>query len=673
MREAATLAVVGAGPRGTAVLERIAASAPQLARGRRVHVHLVDPYPPGGGYVWQTAQSPHLLMNTLAAHATMFTDDTVACDGPVATGPNLYEWAVLLREGRLDEHVPPSASAASDRPRWAAPPEVLAEAADLQPWSHPTRRFESHYLAWVFTTVRSRLPDGMRLTVHPRRAVGLCDLAGGRQALWLEGAAAPLVVDAAVLALGHTAPELTAEGQALAEFAQAHGAVYLPPGNPLDARLEAIPPAARVLVRGLGMNFFDHMILLTAGRGGRFTREAGGRLRYRPSGREPVLTAGSRRGVPYRAKPVFGSLPPATPPRYFTDAAARRLRAAAPVDFDREVWPLIAKDAALVYYLTLARSPGGGGIDAGTVTAAFDGHPWGSAALRVQLDAALPAGTARLDVGALDRPLAGRAFPDGRALTRWVQAWLRGDLDEARQGHDSALKLATTALGAARNRVRDLAADGGVRGSSHRGGLRWFRSLAASLASGPPAVRSEALLALTEAGVVEFAGPDLRVTVDPDRGVFVGRSAAVGGEVTARALIDAHLPDPDLRRTADPLLRALRDRGAVRPYATPDPDGDVPSGGLDVTPGTFRLIDRNGQPHPARFAVGIPTEPVHWLTAIGAQPRTNAALLRHADAVARAALDTAVSAADARQTAAARPPSAPRPAADQGPRGRAQR
>jgi hypothetical protein len=53
------IALVGAGPRGTSVLERLCASAPELLRpGTRPTVRVVDPAPPGPGQVWRTAQSP---------------------------------------------------------------------------------------------------------------------------------------------------------------------------------------------------------------------------------------------------------------------------------------------------------------------------------------------------------------------------------------------------------------------------------------------------------------------------------------------------------------------------------------------------------------------------------------------------------------------------------------
>ena len=90
------IAVVGAGPRGVGFLERLSANV-ELLPGRRIDVHLIDPFPPGPGRVWRYEQSPLLRMNSMAEDVTMFTDDSVRCDGPIVPGPSLAEWAELAR------------------------------------------------------------------------------------------------------------------------------------------------------------------------------------------------------------------------------------------------------------------------------------------------------------------------------------------------------------------------------------------------------------------------------------------------------------------------------------------------------------------------------------------------------------------------------------------------
>lgn len=90
-----SLVIVGAGPRGTGLIERIAANAPELYAGSGLDIHLVDPHPPGAGRIWREAQSPLLWMNSHAEDVTMFTDETVVMDGPVRPGPTLHEWAAI--------------------------------------------------------------------------------------------------------------------------------------------------------------------------------------------------------------------------------------------------------------------------------------------------------------------------------------------------------------------------------------------------------------------------------------------------------------------------------------------------------------------------------------------------------------------------------------------------
>src|SRR5664279_4907700 len=96
-----TLVFVGGGPRTVGILERIAASAPELLGPANqessgsvpgLDIHVVDPFPAGGGRIWRTTQSPLLWMNSTTAEVTIFTDESVTCEGPIVPGPSLAEW-----------------------------------------------------------------------------------------------------------------------------------------------------------------------------------------------------------------------------------------------------------------------------------------------------------------------------------------------------------------------------------------------------------------------------------------------------------------------------------------------------------------------------------------------------------------------------------------------------
>ena len=121
-----TIVIVGAGPRGTGLLERLAVGAPEL-HPDGLDVHLVDPYPPGAGRIWRHAQSPLLAMNSMAADVTMYTDESVVCEGPIAPGPSFWDWAQtgpdvgpeLADELAARHRRPRSPAAACRAPTWA--------------------------------------------------------------------------------------------------------------------------------------------------------------------------------------------------------------------------------------------------------------------------------------------------------------------------------------------------------------------------------------------------------------------------------------------------------------------------------------------------------------------------------------------------------------------------
>ncbi len=78
---------VGGGPRTVSLLEQIAANAPELLPDSGLQIHVVDPYPVGGGLIWRRNQSPQLWMNSVARDVTILADESVVCRGPILPGP----------------------------------------------------------------------------------------------------------------------------------------------------------------------------------------------------------------------------------------------------------------------------------------------------------------------------------------------------------------------------------------------------------------------------------------------------------------------------------------------------------------------------------------------------------------------------------------------------------
>lgn len=146
--------------------------------------------------------------------------------------------------------------------------------------------------------------------------------------------------------------------------------------------------------------------------------------------------------------------------------------------------------------------------------------------------------------------------------------------------------------------------------------------------------------ALIEAGILELTGPGTRIRIDTGNPAFVADSTLVPGPpVRAQILIEARLPEPDLRRTADPLLRHLLNTGQCTTYRIPGgQEGGYETGGLAVTPRPYHVLGPQGHAHPRRFAYGVPTESVHWVTAAGIRPGVDSVTLGDSDEIARAVL-----------------------------------
>ncbi|KAE8390293.1 FAD-NAD(P)-binding-domain-containing protein [Aspergillus alliaceus] len=605
----AHVAIVGMGPRGTSSLERLCASAPEfLTAGARLTVHVVDPSPPGAGRVWRTEQSSELLMNTVTSQVTLFTDKSVVCSGPIREGPSLYKWASAAKLG-------------------------------LSPDDYPTRAVYGHYLEWVFNKVVREAPPEVEIEVHASRAVRLESAADGRQTLTLSTGRTLPGLAAVILSQGHLPLLPDPEQQQLAVYARRNGLRHFPPSNPADVDLSSLKPGEPVFLRGLGLNFFDYMALLTTGRGGHFTRTSNG-LRYHPSGNEPRLYAGSRRGIPYQArgdnaKGAYGRHYPLIITEEVISDFRKRSESGNAPDFLTDIWPLVSKEVETVFYEALLKQHG---KETPEFRDRFLAAPYQSAEEADVLEDFGITEENRWSWERISRPYGEQRFTAG-VWRDWLLDYLREDAKEASLGNvDGPLKAALDVMRDLRNELRLIVDHAGLSGESHRDHLdRWYTPLNAFLSIGPPRQRIEQMIALIEAGILDVVGP--RPNVSAEDGAWVVHSPDVPGLIVrVTTLIEARLPEPNLRNTADDLLSHLLKSGQCRPHVV---DGHE-TGGLDVTNAPYHVIDSKGRAHPRRFAVGVPTEGVHWVTAAGARPGVNSVTLCDTDAVARAALNAAM-------------------------------
>ncbi|MFI8194314.1 FAD/NAD(P)-binding protein [Streptomyces sp. NPDC085946] len=628
------IAIVGSGPRGLSVLERLAvrtaaeaeAAAAAGRAPRPVRIHLIDATEVGAGRVWRTDQDDWFTMNTVISQVTMYSGDPDGGPARPGAGPSLGQWIA-------------EQSAPGQEP--------------LGPDDYASRVRYGHYLADVYRTIARWLPEHVDLAPVTGRVTDLRPADGGGYLLTLDAAPHLLEADRVVLATGHpfNAPD-DFEREMLDFAARTPGTRYLCGDSAADMPLgeDSIPAGSAVGIRGIGLSFYDVMLSLTVGRGGAFHTGEDGVLVYRPSGREPRIVAGSRSGLPIPARGRNQKEPSFSHKALFLTReallAARAARRAAggtgQLDFAKDVLPLLLQEIQHVYYLTHVRIAQG----PKAAQAFADRHAEALRAGRETGPLLAEAGLAHVppvDLDALARPFGQEHFDSPEEFRRQLLKVMDEDLAAAALGTvDGPLKSALDVLRDIRNMVREAVDFGGLLPESHTGFFhRRFLPVNALLSAGPPMYRVEQLRTLIRQGVVEVAGPGSRFGTDERAGAFRVDSPQVKGSARlVHTLIDARIPTPDLRRDTSPLTRRLLEEGMIREYVIQGPGGSRHvTGGLEVTDSPFHVVDADGVPQPDLYALGIPTEHTRWFTQVGSsRPGVSTLFYRDADAIAVDAL-----------------------------------
>ncbi|WP_440073697.1 FAD/NAD(P)-binding protein [Streptosporangium sp. OZ121] len=625
-----SIAIIGTGPRGLSVLERLIYRLRRLDLSDRVvRVYAIDAVEVGAGRIWRTDQPDWFTMNTVVGQVTMYSGEPD--DGPArpGAGPSLGQW--IAEQARAHGQQPLGSDDYASRQRYG------------------------QYLRSVFDTIRQHLPTGTELLPIHDRVTALTPRPEGGYHLELEHGQSHLTVDKAVLATGHPTNAPTAFERELLDFTARHPHLhYLPADSAaeMDLSTTSVPPGTAVGILGMGLSFYDVMLSLTIGRGGTFTT-ADGSLVYHPSGAEPHLIAASRSGLPIPARgrnqksPQYSHLARFLTREALAAARGRRylLTGSPRLDFDEDVLPLLLREVEHVYYTTHVRNRSGEAaaetFARGHLAAAGDPR----AVHKLLADTGLT-DVDPLDIFALARPFAHRHYPTPAAFRAELLQHIRHDLDQAELGnHDGPLKTALDVLRDIRNIVREAVDYGGLLPDSHRQAfLTRFLPVNALLSAGPPRDRVRQMLALIEAGLVEVVGPDARFTLDEKAAHIHVHSPQVDGSGRhLHTLIDARIPTPHLASDTSPLIRQLVADGIVSEYVVEDLACSQrrDTGGMAVTPAPFYVVNHAGKVLTDLYAIGIPTEHTRWFTQVGSsRPGVNTLFYRDADAIAEDLLTT---------------------------------
>lgn len=616
------VAIVGSGPRGLSVMERLAAVlADANTAPDDLHIYLIDSHHVGTGRVWRVDQPAWYLMNTVADEVSAFSGPLD--DGPPrpGAGPSLAQW-------------------------WQA------NGADYPgPNSYAPRALHGRYMQYVMSTIETTLRTRAHLHKIHDTVVDLDDIGnGGAPHFRLTLATgSPLTVDRVVLVPGHSVPELTGSEAAYARFAETHAATglrYVHGDSAADMPLDDIEPGSSVGVIGLGLSFYDVMAALTVGRGGHFT-ERNGEWRYHPSGLEPRIVGGSRSGMLLLAR---GRNQKDANHRYepaiFTAERVKRIRERGPVDFAADVVPPLISEVNLVYYQTLIREQHGDAAAAAFRQAAVGRSLEQVDALRALAVQHGLSDTAPIHLDDIAHPFAGREFDSVQQFQAALLHALTTDLAHAEKGNvNSPVKAALDVIRDTRALIRSLVDFGGLTAESHRGiFLGWYVPRSSFLAAGPPRFRLHQAAALIKAGLLHIVGPDVRIDCADSAARYVLSSPKVGASaVQVTTLIDARIPTTNIALDRSPLVRQLLHKGLWTSFVNPHGDHVFDTGGVAVTSSPYHPLGAGHAPNRGLYVLGIPTEHTRWFMQAGSsRPGFWTDFVVDADAIARDALKPAL-------------------------------
>jgi uncharacterized NAD(P)/FAD-binding protein YdhS len=664
-----TITIIGMGPRGLSILERILA----VARSHQLLLDLVviEPGECGQG-VHMARQPQHLLINTLASQVSLFPAPEMMRHAPVCATPTLTEWARQQGYRRVGEEYYRIASTGAG--------------AEIGERDYLPRRLLGEYLVWSWQQLYASLPPGTQLVHHRHRAVDLWRQPDGRCMVELD-CGYQVLSDYVFLATGHGSNQMSEQESWYARFAQEHARyngklAYLRQLYPME-RLGQVSAEARVLIQGMGLTAHDVVAELTIGRGGVFVRDEQG-LRYERSGREPQLLLCSRNCLPAAARGINQKgVDGRHQARYFTVEAiaalrerARSTRSSPQLDFEAELLPLLKREMALAYRQSLNAAQAAVAAGARPPQAAHSaqslapllgavssagrrarGEPSQSVAgegVRPKRRPAMPSEPRPEDLAVIDAllfPLRDTQFASLAECRAFFTAWLRTDLAHAMRGNlGSPVKAATDVLRDVRAALQAAIEHGGLTPASHRKFLNVYNPIINRIAFGPPLRRNEEWLALLDAGVLQLGGgPGATIGIDEQDSTFILQSSFGSRherqpfDVLLPARLDVFYPETD----ESPLMRNLLRRGLARPYY----NGVFHPGGLDIT-SEGQLIDKQGLALPNIWAVGYPVEGPHYYTHALPRPLLRSRQVLDADRCVNAMFDHIVTRAQ-RSTAPA--------------------
>ncbi|AZZ60798.1 FAD/NAD(P)-binding protein [Oenococcus sp. UCMA 16435] len=609
------IAIIGAGPRGIAVADRLVARSEK--EKVNVEIKMYDPYPLGGK-VWNPVNKLNhsLIMNTVVSQVSFFIDNSIENPGPIRKGPSFYEWIQQIAPEYLKN---------------SSIGRAYLDKINLKENDFAPRGLVGLYQQWFFENIRKQTGKNSSLAYEQTEIKAILPV---DQQYQIDFAGTSEKFDFIFMALGYGENKYNDEEKTFAEFAKRNKLSYFGPGNPSETNLKEIPAAQAVIIRGLGLTFFDYMIMLTEARGGKFVQD-GKRLKYLASGQEPIIFAGSYSGLPLHARGSNQKGPSEEyKPRFFTENNLKNLKNSnGNINYD-EFFELFDKEIQYKHYENLIKDPDYSNIIHKRINRFLRELRRNSAAdyEKIATEYHIP----KNQIWNWDTILnsAYKADPH-RSLKDWYVKYLDHDIEDASKGNKNApFAGAFDILRDIRNLIRDVFENQIFMPDDIEKFLTKFNAINSFLSVGPPLIRVKQLRALIDCHIVNILGPEMNVENDPRDKSFFANSQKLE-TINAKSLIEARLPSINTDLASQPLRLVLNKHGWYHKTRYQKGQQQLILNAAQINPKTYRVIDRMGQTVPGIYSAGIPHEGISWFTTVIPRPGVGTIIYKEAATISQ--------------------------------------
>ena len=609
------IGIIGAGPRGLLMLNNLIQNF-ESSDHDNLTIHLFD-RAVAGGRVWKVKQPIGLIMNTPANELSLFDDGQ-------KDALSIAQWCQSDISKKFINNLDVDNK-----------DELLTAVDKINDRSYVPRAICGAYCQWFFQQLVEQIKDNdsINLAVHFNQNVDNVEKVKGDSFVVSVGDV-DYPVDKLVFSLGQQENKLTKDQESLQKYAKDCGLTYILPGEADEADLSTITSDQNVIIRGMGLSFNDFVSRLTEGRGGYFTDNDDNTLTYHASGDEPTIYAGSRRGVPYYPKAIsqkaFNENYPAV---FLTNENVDKHLKDGHISF--EVFHMLLRlDIEYRYYSFLfsLKHPE---IDVEDFQKKFretDNHNALIGSYHLPIEEVF-------DWDKILNPVAGVKISTLDNYQEHIKTWLKEMINDALLGSKTGPVIGSLEM------LRDLRDNIRYVLSNHlftnddlvHKYLGRFSSDMKFLSQGAPAVRSQEILALMDAGIVKIIGPQMQVIGANHK--FITRSAFYGEEIIhGDALIEARTNAPVTKVSANPVITSMMDKGLIKPLPITLSDGEiVENSSVDIDIKTDQVIGQQNL-----YTWGLNTEGLYFVTSAIPRPGVNDSILRAGDDIAKGLLDIPV-------------------------------